>query len=622
MRPDSSSVLPCDIEEQAVRPIGVDCGNAAAPDKVFPDVTSTPRRNYFNQSMTSGSLHGVLEEFGTMVYENGVAFLRGSSINLSEFKSKLPAAVEAGLVSKIDSDYVLHGLEFGFDLHVDESKMKGKRVWRNFRSAYESKSKVHAALMKRVASGKTARLGEFHGKSSDLPGDQGCTVPQGAVPKRLEPDAARPFSDHTKTGFNAACDVEFLKHSLDTYNEISAELRPGYFMRVEDIDGAYPLLPLHPSVWKYMYVWWFDTERPLEEQTEPNTLYVHLFADFGTAALPGIWDKFFRCLKAMAVLEGVLTLPMPHFVDDNSLIGPDPVEVDSVAEKVGEYFAKCGVSFKELKSRHAAVLQLVLGFWWDSVARTRTLESEKLEEYLAHFEVMARRKVITLHELQVTVGRMHRAVMTMPKGSNVFLARLIALTRGLKLPWHKKRVPAGVRADIRAIIRVLRSNHGRGYFDTSHLPWAPDVYTDAMKDSTVAGWGWVSMCGAYDFGTYGSSWRHRPIDELEGDTVRKAASALGAGWRGKRVRIWCDNSAFTFSLLKHRSRVERLNDIIRSLHELSVQYDCVFVPTWISTHDNIGADALSRNEFEVFRSWYSNISHGNIDLHRSSHVGL
>ena len=42
-----------------------------------------------------------------------------------------------------------------------------------------------------------------------------------------------------------------------------------------------------------MYVWWFDVDRPLEEQDAPNTLYMHVFADFGTGPLPGIWDTFF-----------------------------------------------------------------------------------------------------------------------------------------------------------------------------------------------------------------------------------------------------------------------------------------------------------------------------------------
>ena len=237
-------------------------------------------------------------------------------------------------------------LEYGFDLHVDESKLPGKKVLRNYKSAYENKEKVYKALKKRVHSGKTVKLGSFDGRASQLPGERGRVVPNGAVPKKLEPDSARPFSDHTKTGFNSACDIGFLDHSLDTYNEIATELKPGYSMRVEDIEGAYTVLPLAPKVWKYMYVWWYDVDLPLDEQVAPNTLYVHVYGDFGTSTMPGVWDKFFRCVKAMAALDGVLTLPMPHYVDDNSLIGPDAKVVDAEAEKLGLYLQKCGLSFK------------------------------------------------------------------------------------------------------------------------------------------------------------------------------------------------------------------------------------------------------------------------------------
>ena len=93
-----------------------------------------------------------------------------------------------------------------------------------------------------------------------------------------------PFSDHTKTDFNGSVDMSGLGHSLNTYNEIAEVLQPGYYMRIEDVDGAFPSLPIAPSTWRYMYVWWYDVERPLEEQDRPNTLYVHTFADFGTAA--------------------------------------------------------------------------------------------------------------------------------------------------------------------------------------------------------------------------------------------------------------------------------------------------------------------------------------------------
>ena len=225
---------------------------------------------------------------------------------------------------------------------------------------------------------------------------------------------------------------------------------------------------------------------------------------------------------------------MPHFVDDNSIIGPTAKVVDDMADALGVYMIGLGVPFKASKSRRAEMVQLVLGFWWDSVNRTRKLEAPKLQSYLKYFRELASRRVASLHELQSLIGRMHRSIMTMPPGSNVFLARVLPLISGLTLPWHKRRMTAGARADILSVVRILESNLGRGYLDHSHMPWAPAVYTDAMKDSSIAGWGWCSFTGHFDLGLYGAYDRRRFIDALEGDAVLRAARTVGHLWKGKR----------------------------------------------------------------------------------------
>ena len=118
---------------------------------------------------------------------------------------------------------------------------------------------------------------------------------------------------------------------------------------------------------------------------------------------------------------------------------------------------------------------------------------------------------------------------------------------------------------------------GRGYFDHTHMPWAPPVYTDSMKDDRVAGWGWCSFTGHYDFGVYGSADRKKCIDALEGDAVLRAATALGHLWKTHRVPFYIDSSSFQLSFVKGRSKAERLNTILRQLYELSVSLDCIFV---------------------------------------------
>ena len=140
-----------------------------------------------------------------------------------------------------------------------------------------------------------------------------------------------------------------------------------------------------------------------------------------------------------------------------------------------------------------------------------------------------------------------------------------------------------------------------------------------MKDGRVAGWGWCSFSGHYDFGLYGAADRRQCIDALEGDAVLRAAKTIGHLWSKKRVPFYIDSSSFQLSFVKGRSRAERLNTILRELYTLSVQLDCIFVPIWISTHANIGADALSRNDFLRFEDWAKVHAPAGLCFERCSH---
>ena len=520
----------------------------------------------------------------------------GNTIHVEKFKNTLPHAVEQGCgdVTPEEAEFILEAISsHGFDLGVDHSVMQGKHVYKNYKSAHEHRDKVHEALAARVQTGKTCKLGAWSGDKSELP-DNVCVVPQGAVPKKLEPDKVRPFSDHTATRFNSSVDMSRLGHTLDTYNEIASELKPGYSMRVEDVDGAFPILPLAPSVWRYMLVWWYDVDRPLCDQSEYNTLYVHIYADFGTAPLPGIWNIFFRCVKAMAIYDGVLTLPMPHYVDDNSIIGESDAVVDAQGELLSDYLEfELGIKFKRLKSRKGRRRQLVLGFWWDSDARTRTLEDHKLEAYLENLTEASSLRNVSLSYLRVLAGRLQRALMTMPPSAACLLTSIFSLMKGLKLPWHRRRLTAEARKDIQAVAKILESNHGRGYFCYDHMPYAPDIYSDASKDRRFAGGGFVTTDGLYDHWEYGSSKKRQAIAYLEADAVLQAVTAMGERLRGKKQRLFIDNTSVAFAIKKGRSS-SALNGVMRQLYLLAATYDCVFEPHWISTHDNVWADHLSR----------------------------
>ena len=271
------------------------------------------------------------------------------------------------------------------------------------------------------------------------------------------------------------------------------------------------------------------------------------------------------------------------------------------AEALGDYFASLGVQFKSLKSRRASTRQLVLGFWWDSVERTRSLEDSKYELYLDHLRSVVGARTLTLHELQVLAGRIHRASLTLPMRAKAYMANVLRLMRGLKMPWHRRRVTAAARRDVRSMIEILEHNHGKGVFAFDDYPFSPPIYTDASVSSRYAGGGYFTLDGAYDYWQYTRGMSRKPIMILEADSAYRALKARAASLRGTRVDLYTDNQSFGLALRKGASSNSlELNDVLKKIFRLTLEFDFVVDVYWIPTECNHLADALSRKKIQEF----------------------
>ena len=543
----------------------------------------------------------------------GACSLPGVSIVYDRFMTVMWRAVSRGFVTHANAEFVAGGLWHGFDCGLDINLLKGRRRFKNYKSALEGRAKVSKATRVRVEKGKTFLLCEV---SDDydvaslrevIPFDDWRIFPIAAVPKPLEPDEVRPVSDHTKTGLKAATVDARLKHTVTAVEDIEREFKFAYSMIVGDVDAAYPLLPLAWWVWQYFMFVWFDVREGASTEDSRMFLYMHVCGDFGTSGFPGTFKIFFTDVVVnMARSELVLTLPMPVFVDDMGLIGPITSLLRREWDRFNIFLRSIGVPMKELKERLESVRQLMLGFWWDSVARTRTLDGPKLTQYLQMFDEFARRKVLSLTEMQSAAGRMQRACLTLPPGAVCMLASIYALMAGLTLGFQKRRTTAVVRADFAGIRDLLARGMGRGFFSYDQFGRAPCVWTDASKSRRYTGGGYVSACGAYRWWPYGGSAARMLIDFLEGDAVVLAAQDLGAGWYRCVVPMYIDNTAFQRSATKGWSKADRLHRLLRVLFALALRYECVFEFHWLSTHTNVHADLLSREhgESEFLRRVY------------------
>ena len=70
----------------------------------------------------------------------------------------LQRAVIRGHVVLQSAQFVASGLRFGFKCGVDISRMRGRRVFRNYPTAFAAATQVTEAVRKRVSASKTLCL--------------------------------------------------------------------------------------------------------------------------------------------------------------------------------------------------------------------------------------------------------------------------------------------------------------------------------------------------------------------------------------------------------------------------------------------------------------------------------
>ncbi|EOD11275.1 hypothetical protein EMIHUDRAFT_247959 [Emiliania huxleyi CCMP1516] len=366
-------------------------------------------------------------------------------------------------------------------------------------------------------------------------------------------------------------------------------------MRVSDVADAFAHLPIAPELWPFFFSrFWLEHRGPLY-------LLVNVCCDFGTAGMPGTFKRFFvDGVVQMARSEQVLTLPMAIHVDDCALMGPDRCQVDNEMLGFHWWCSLLGVFFKAAKDRPAAMCQYVIGFWWNSVDRTRTLDPAKRDEYSAMLDEMCGRPSLTLNEMQVAAGRIQRCVMTFPPGAGCLLSGLFGLMTGLRFAWQRRRLTRAIKLDFQIVRRLLQWNHGRGFFSYLGLPRAGEVRSDASRGSLYAGGGYVDVWGRYSLWRYTRSAARSLIDYLEGDAVTVATAELGHSWRGCIVPFAVDNRTIEGSGSRGRSRAERLRFLMYEFFALQLRYGFVYSFYWISSEANYLADDLSRGREAEF----------------------
>ena len=121
----------------------------------------------------------------TLVETENACALPGCTIKYDSFVTILRRAMSRGYVKDHHGYYVLNSLRNGFDVGAQKDALRGRRVFRNYKSAYLGGESVSAAVNARVAAGKTLKIGKWGDVVSELNSfaEDYFVFPMGGVPK-------------------------------------------------------------------------------------------------------------------------------------------------------------------------------------------------------------------------------------------------------------------------------------------------------------------------------------------------------------------------------------------------------------------------------------------------------
>ena len=541
--PDVSSVLPCGVSDAL--------NSSGASGALVTRVSSSPRPNT--------SL-----PFSAYTFSASVPSL---SLN--------PAGIRRALASYPDSNFVdtlcgiaSHGARIGYEGHFD---VRMRRP--NHQSAYTNPSVVSDAIQKELAKNRIVPL-------QHLPERYFCS-PIGVVPK---------CTDGVQTGWRLIFDLS-CPHGKSVndgipvdYGAISYEsLRTAIHLVAKAGRGAKMIKRDLKSAFRYVPVSWLDQWCLIFEWK--GQYYMELFLPFGLRTSPRIFNLFSEAIHW--ILETVHGWAIMHYLDDFFAVFPAHVELDGLSRTFDDVLSEIGFVKAPEKDESGTVVTH-LGFQIDSNLMEVRLPPNKHARAVRAVSELALRKHVPQASFEETLGFLSHCCQVIPLG-RPFLRQLFSLLKR-KLRYRCIHLNLEAKQELRWWTLFLSS-----WSTISLIQLSRTIFHVSTDASGLKGIG-----GVYDGRIFSSRVpsRHkdRHINWKEMFAILHALIIWHKEWANGSVDVACDNSAVVGGI-NNRSICGPAIRPLRTILLISALFDIDIRAHWVSTKDNVVADAASRHDF-------------------------
>lgn len=517
--------------------------------------------------------------------------------------------------------WMLEGLEHGFDVYVDEKADLKRENVANLPMT-ELSEKVATAKWIKSNLGKSAIWGPFESRDH-IPkwvGEPLRISPIGTVKKGLHfrtPEHLKEWRvihhlSHPRKGMSVNSEVleQWGTVQYVRFKEVVQMVKAlgvGAKLWTVDAKDAYLRVPINRRSMKYMGFKW-------AERT-----YLFTCLSFGLASAPRIYTLFADAVLSIIKEHSGTSewwqfgeqLLVYHYIDD--FFGGAPVHslrfksMDQFRAVV-RWFDELGIPTKDSKCSAPATVQKILGFEYDTERQLVLIPKLKAEAIKAQIDQVLEHKQVPKDIVLSLIG-MLRWMAVCNLAGPAFVRRMEEEANMVRRIGHKVAVKK-IRADLKWwSIELNKARKGVRFDDILRNRARGDmnVYTDASTGDGMGGWNRAGQWFRFGWS------QHERVDLFphpqqpdiywkEMVAVAVACLIWGAQWRGMAVTFWIDNQACVWSLIKMRCDFKRgdVMHLIRVIAACSSEFGFSPYFVHIAGKENLTADALSRFDVRMF----------------------
>jgi hypothetical protein len=412
--------------------------------------------------------------------------------------------------------------------------------------------------------------------------------------KRLIVDLSAPRNNVDHPSLNSLIDKESYSLSYVTIDDAIKrvqDLGQDSWMNKADIQDAFKLLPIKPSLW------------PLYDIRWNNQYFFFVRLPFGSRSSPKLFDMLSEAIVWIAEHNYGIE-KMLHLLDDFFVVDVTKEDGQRTKALISLLFNRIKVPLSTQKTIGPVQEIDYLGITLDSRRMEARLPPEKIARISEMIKTLLNRRKCKKRELLSVLGHISFASRVILPGRS-FVHYLFNLTTYVRSLESHVTINRQGQLELEMWHSHLNEWNGTFFFLDPKITNSTDFDFATDASSTIG-------CGA----VFGNEWfAHRWSKDILNLSEREKSTALleiipvviaaviwGSGWQRKRILLFCDNQATVHIINKGRSSSSFIMSFMRKLTLLAMHYQFLLRAVFIPTADNGPADALSRFQFTRFRT--------------------